>query len=254
MLYLLVPGVALHVAHLDFFLFPAFTIGVVALFMIGIARRRASLLLASAVLLAMYFTFTLAAIALLALLLPYGGLWCLRQLRNGGAVQPVVQEALATGAVMTLGFGGVIALLSVALPFDFVTRYAQAQAINVAFGGETYNLFWMTANLLGWLLAFGLAQAFLAGAQCLTSLWAIARRPGDALDALAVAWVCLITGLELFSQQHGETNRIWTFLSPVGCLVAARFIRDSTSPPRYLVPLLLFLTALVVVRYRLSYI
>jgi hypothetical protein len=43
------------------------------------------------------------------------------------------------------------------------------------------------------------------------------------------------------------------FLSPVGCLLAARFIRDATPAPRYAVPLVLFLTALVIARYRLSY-
>jgi hypothetical protein len=252
-LYLLVPGVALHVAHLDFFLFPALATGVVALFMTGIVRRRPGLLLASAVLLAAYFTFTLAAAALVALLLPFAGMWHLRQPRSGAAVEPTVREALTSAGVMVLGFGAVIAALSVTVPFDFLTRYTRAQAINVAFGGHAYNGYWMTANLIGWLLAFGLAQAFIAGAQCLKSLWAIVAAPADALDVLAVAWICLIIGLELFAQQHGETNRIWTFLSPVGCLLAARFIRDSTPAPRYAVPLVLFLTALVIARYRLSY-
>jgi hypothetical protein len=34
------------------------------------------------------------------------------------------------------------------------------------------------------------------------------------------------------------------FLSPVGCLLAARFIRDATPAPRSAVPLVLFLTSI----------
>jgi hypothetical protein len=71
---------------------------------------------------------------------------------------------------------------------------------------------------------------------------------------LAVAWLCLLVMLEAFARQHGETNRHWTpLLTPIGCLIVARYIYDSIPARRWWMPTLVFFVGLVLMRYRVNY-
>ena len=99
----------------------------------------------------------------------------------------------------------------------------------------------------------GVAKTGLLLVQSGRSAWRVLRATADGIALLAVAWLGLLLFLLAFGRQHGETNRLWTFLSPVGSLIVARYIYDVIPLRRWWLPMLLFFVSLVLMRYRLNY-
>ena len=152
------------------------------------------------------------------------------------------------------GVGVLLAGLYFGIHFHPIERYTYARAVQRGWVTSEYNLDWVVANALGYFLAFGLVQTALLLVQGGRSTWRVMRGTGDGIGSLAVAWLGLVLLLLAFGRHHGETNRLWTFLTPVGCLVVARHIYDVMPLRRWWVPLMVFLVSLVLMRYRLNYI
>jgi hypothetical protein len=252
-LYLFVPAVALLVAHLDTALFPLLVTALLAWFVVGVREQKLVYVAAAAVVFTLYFTVTLAAAAVLAFLLPYVVIAAWSRMREGKSGGRVALQALAVTATFAGIFAGGILLLSFAFHLDFVGRYTIARKLQSDWQTEQYDFFWARADALGWFLSFGLAQSWLLLAQVGRSTWRFVAARADAVDEVVLGWLCLSAGLLVFGRQHGETNRLWTFLAPVACLALARLLYDHLLGRRLVVPLGLFLLGLLLTRYRLSY-
>jgi len=252
-LYLFVPSVGLLVAHLDTALFPLLVCAVMTLFAIGVRRRSLLFVTASAAVFTFYFTITLAAAALAAFFLPYLGMVCWSRRRQGDAAVRVAADVLKVCGVFAGVVVALLLLVSIGFRLDLVERYRVARTIQAGWTTSEYNFFWARADALGWFLSFGLAQSLLLVAQEGRSLWRVVTAAFDAVDEVALGWLGLLGGLLVLGRQHGETNRMWTFLAPIACLVLARLLHDKLPARRYTVPLCLFLAGLVLTRYRLSY-
>jgi hypothetical protein len=108
-------------------------------------------------------------------------------------------------------------------------------------------------NLLEYFLSFSLIYTTCLFVQQWRSARRVVSNVADSLDRITLSWVCLFLGLVAFGRQQGETDRLWTFLSPIGCLITARLLRDLIAWKRLWLPLLLFVLALGIARYRLAY-
>ncbi len=252
-LYPLVPAIALLVAHLDYAVFPLCTMAIVTPFAIGLSQRRPALIALAAAAFILYFTMTLSALSLVVLLAAYTAALMLRRLRNGEGLRRVASDVAAAAAVFALVGATALSVLYLWLHFDPIERYSYARSIQKNWGGSDYNLFWVTANLLGYFLSFGLAQTLVLIVEHGRALRRVVTGTANAIDDLAIAWLCLLIALVAFGRQHGETNRLWTFLSPLGCVIIARSIYDFVQPRHFWIPLALLLIALMVARTHLSY-
>jgi hypothetical protein len=252
-LYLFVPAIALNVAHLDFALFPLLAFACMGLLIIGMMQHRTEYVVVSAIIFMLYFYLTLAALSLVAFLGAYVGLLLLAQLRRGKAFRSAALDVVQMLAVFALVCGLLLAGLYELMDFHPVQRYTIARSIQRNWGSSEYNLFWVKANLFGYFVSFGLAQMMVVLAQQWRSIHRVFTAVADSVDLIAISWLCLLVGLVILGRQHGETNRLWAFLSPIGCLIVARAFRDLIPPERVGVPLLLLFASLILTRYRLTY-
>jgi len=249
-LYLFVPAIGLNVAHLDFALYPFLACACLGLLIIGIAQRRVEYVVASATIFMLYFYMTLAAVALVAFLGGYVGLFLLAQLRRGETFRCAALYVVQMLAVFVLVCGVILACLYAWMDFHPVQRYTIARNIQRNWTTSEYNLFWVKANLFGYFLSFGLAQTIVVLAQQWRSIHRVFTAVADSVDFIAIAWLCLLIGLVFLGRQHGETNRLWAFLSPFGCLIVARWFRDLIRLELLGLPLLLLFASLILMRYQ----
>jgi hypothetical protein len=252
-LYPVAPAIGLLVGHLDFALFPLCVAGIAVPFAIGVSRNRPVLLLLSAVVFVLYFTLTLAALSVLVFLAAYLGLVMLRRLRGRERIVRVTLDGLRVGGVFALVSILLLLVVCLWLPFDPVERYGYARLVQRDFVTTEYNLFWATTNLLGYFVSFGLMQTVLLVLQQGQALRRVWRATDGAIDDLAIAWLCLIVALVAFGRQHGETNRLWTFLTPVACLVVGTYVYERLSSRYLWVPLVAAFGLLIIGRHYLSY-
>jgi len=253
LLYLFVPAVALRVAHMDYAVFPLLASATLAWFVYGTERRQLSFVVASAVAFFVFFAMTLSAVSLLAYLLPFLGLVTLHRVANGEHRSRIVLELAAVAGVFALVCGLLLAGLSGWLQFDPVERYTYARSIQRSWVREHVSWFVFAWNLFGYSLSFGLLYTLCVLVQEGRSALRLVARAADSIDRVALSWLCLLAGLIAFGRQQGETDRLWAFLGPLGCLIAARFLHDSIRWRRLWFPVLLFALALVVARYHLDY-
>jgi len=252
-LYLFVPAIGLNVAHLDFALFPLLACACLVLFLIGMAQRRIEYITASAAIFILYFYMTLAAVSLLAFLGAYVGLAMMARLRRGEARRSAALDVVQMLAVFSLVCGVLLVCLYEWMHFHPIERYTMARSIQRDWRASEYDLFWVKANLFGYFLSFGLAQTIVVLAQQARSIHRVFTAVADSIDFIAIAWLCLLLGLVGLAHNHGETNRLWAFLSPIGCLIVARSFRDLIPLERLGPPLLLLFASLILARYRLTY-
>jgi hypothetical protein len=217
------------------------------------AKRRFEYVAGSATIFIAYFYMTLAAISLIAFLGAYVGLVLLAGLRRGEAFPRAALNVLQTLASFALVCVILLACLYVWMHFDPIERYTMARGIQREWVTNEYNLFWVKANLVGYFLSFGLAQTSVVLLQQWRSIHRLFTADADSIDFIAIAWLCVLLSLVAFAHHHGETNRLWTFLSPIGCLIVARSFRDLIPQERLGPPLLLLFASLILARYRLTY-
>lgn len=251
-LYPVVPAIGLLVAHLDYALFPLCTMAVVVPFAVGVSQKRPALIVASAAAFALYLTMTLAALSLAVLLFVYLALTVLQQLRQGRGIRRIALDAGTTAGTFALVSGVSLALFSVWAQVDLVERYRVARSIQQTWGGEGTGA-WVVPNLLGYFLSFGLLQTAVLFVQQGRSLRRVVRAAADSIDHLTIGWLCLLVALVAFGRNHGETNRLWTFMSPLGCVIVARYLYDLVPARALWLPVAFFLAGLIASRYQLSY-
>jgi hypothetical protein len=251
-LYPLVPAVGLLVADLDYALYPLCAIAAVAPFAVGVHRRRPALLALSGLAFVLYLSMTMAALSMMVPMLAVAGLDALQRLRRGDGIPRVSRDLAVMGGTFAVAVAAALALVAIGLHFDPVKRYEYAREIQANWGTE-YTGSFAVANLLGYFLSFGLAQTAVLFAQQGRSFARLVPATGDTLDHLAVGWLCLLAALVMFGEQHGETNRLWAFLSPLGCVIVARFAYDRLPARALWVPPAMFLAGLILSRYQLSY-
>jgi hypothetical protein len=253
MTFIVTPEAHLSFSHLDFSLFPLLAIGTVAPFVIGVRRQRLRYVAASAVVFTVYFSITLAAVSVVMMLGAWLGIEAWQRLRRQESSGRVVIDVVRASGVFGLVSGLMLAAMYVGIHFHPVERYSYARLVQRDWVTSDYNLQWVMANALGYILSFGLVQTGLLLAQGGRSAWRVSRGTADGIGSLAVAWLCLVVFLLAFGRQHGETNRLWTFLTPVGCLIVARYIYDVIPQRRWWLPVSVFFVSLVLMRYRLNY-
>jgi hypothetical protein len=201
----------------------------------------------------MYFTVTLGAVALLALLLPYAVMAGWRREEKDQSPRERITIAVVGTVLFAVVVMACLAALSATLQLDFVERYSNARATQADWNSPDYNFFWVRANAMGWFVSFGLAQSLLMVGQQARAVVRTFAASMDGIDELSLAWLCLFGGLLVLMRQHGETNRLWTFLSPIACILVARLLQGAPGPRRYTWPLMLAFLGLLLYRYRLSY-
>jgi hypothetical protein len=252
-LYPLAPAIALQVVNLDFVVFPLCAMGMIVPFAIGVSRRRPRLVVASAAIFVAYFTLTLAALSVLVFLGAYLGLVLLRRSRARETIGSIGVDALRHGSLFVVASILLLVAVCVLLPFDPVARYQDARTMQSGWVTSEFNVSWATGNLIAYFVSLGLMQTVLLLLEQGHSLFRTWRATAGPMDDFALAWLCLVTSLAVFGLQHGETNRMWTFLTPVACLVVGQYLYERLPPQRLWVPLVAALGLLVFVRYHLSY-
>ena len=253
MTFIVTPEAHLSFSHLDFALFPLLAIGTVAPFVVGVRRQRLRYVAASAVVFMFYFTITLAAVPVVMMLVAYLGCDAWQRIRRRESMSAVAIDVASMLGVFGVVSGMLLASLYFAIHFHPIERYAYARTVQRDWVTTEYNLDWVMANALGYFLSFGLVQTAPLLAQAGRSVWRVLTATADAIGSLAVAWLGVLVFLLAFGRQHGETNRLWTFLTPVGCLIAARYIYDVIPLRRWWLPLSMFFVSLILMRYRLNY-
>ena len=252
--YIVSPQVSLSYSHLDFSLFPLLVIATTALFVVGVHQQRLGYVAASAVVFMLYFTITLAAATVVALIAAYLGCDAWQRIRRRDSTGVAMRDVVTVIGVFGLVCGLILTGLYYGIHFHPIERYEYARRIQRDWVTTEYNWYWISANALGYFLSFGLAQVVLLVVQVGRSTRRFLMGTADGIALLAVAWLCLLVMLEAFGRQHGETNRHWTpLLSPVGCLIVARYIYDSIPMRRWWMPILVFFVGLVLMRYRVNY-
>jgi nitrate reductase NapE component len=251
--YIVTPEASLSIAHLDYALYPLLAIGTVAAFVIGVRQHRLGYVVASAVAFMLYFTITLAAVSVVVMLIAYLGCDAWQRIRRRDSIALVTIDMARVLGVFGLVCGLALTSLYFGIHFHPIERYGYAREVQRDWVTSEYNLFWVVSNALGYFLSFGLVQTALLIVQLGRSARRVVSASGDGIALLAVAWLCLLLMLLAFGRQHGETNRLWTFLSPVGCLIVARYIYDVIPSRRWWLPMLMFFVSLVLMRYRLNY-
>ncbi|HEU4993241.1 MAG TPA: hypothetical protein VFT29_00395 [Gemmatimonadaceae bacterium] len=252
-LYLFVPATALQVAHLDFALFPLLVVAILAAFAYGVARSRQGYIVVAALVFALYFVMTLAAVSVAAALVAFLAIAAAERLRRGDSLRTVSLDTGRTGAVFA--FVVLVSLVASYLLFRFdpIERYTHARAIQRTWSGDEYNMFWVNSNLLSYALSFGIIYAVCIAIQQWRSMRRVFDGSSDVIDHLTLSWLCLLIGLVAFGRQHSETNRLWAFLNPIGCLIGARLLYDRVDAKRLWAPVFLVLASLLLARYRLNY-
>jgi hypothetical protein len=251
--YIVTPQAHLSFAHLDYSLYPLLAIGTIAPFVIGVRRQQLRYVVASALVFMVFFSITLAAVSVVVMLLGYLGCDVWQRHRRRERLSSLMADGAKVLGVFGLACGVVLTALYFGIHFHPIERYTYAREVQRDWVTRDYNLFWVTGNTLAYFLSFGLAQAALLIAQIGRSVRRVLTATADGIALLAVAWLCVLLFLLAFGRQHGETNRLWTFLSPVGCLIVAKYIYDVLPARRWWLPILLFFLGVILMRYRLNY-
>ena len=229
LLYIVVPSVTLVTLHADQTLFPLLVMSSAALLARGVVDRRPVLAVAAGV--AAY----LAAFSSFALLaaLPLGAAVILGCHAGRGWSQETRRSMGTAAAGLAGGFVGTALLFRLVLGYEMLTRYRGAMTYHAGFQDwestlETY-LTYARVDLLEFATWLGVPVAMLALAHALRSARAAVRGDlrGVVPSSLAVAG--LIVAFLLLGKAKGEVARLWLFLVPWCCLMAADVLGVRTG-------------------------
>jgi hypothetical protein len=219
-LYLLIPSVELITLHTDQVVFPALLMLVLVSAVVAFRRGSPWLGLVTGALcyLAVFCSFVLAWSAVLVVLLGLGIAWNpkAREMEWRGPVRAVIGMA-AGFVVLAVGF-------RLAFAYDIGLRYHSAMAYHLAWKGWEpglpSTLTFAATNLVEFAVWLGVPVTSLALWSMVRSARALPRDP-SLLDWLAVAWGVTVLAVALTGHTKGEVARLWLFLVPVACILAA---------------------------------
>jgi hypothetical protein len=218
MLYVLVPAVQLMPLHTDQAFFPALhTTSALATAQAYLRRSPLAAVLAGAWLwLSAFCSFPMALGAVFGLAAAYG---------LAGRAPLDVRRLVRTSALIGATLLGIQLAAALFLDYDVLHRYAAAMDYNYRWqkwdGSFPRAVFWALHNFATIGLVFGLPltiSAALGIAQSLGKLRQAALRPAD---CVALTLLAVLAFLAAFGDVKTEVFRIWIFLVPMLCLVAA---------------------------------
>ena len=192
-------------------------------------RRGAAVALAILVAVGSFFTFTMAAIAAVALLVAAGAAVGLFGWRDRGVWRRVAGTGGAVAAAVLLFWGG-LWLLGI----DGLAMWRVGQAIH-----REYRLnypAWFLFNLYDLAVFMGIvpfvgAVGILLGRQPTTN----DQRPTPNWRGLALGWWAAVLLLNLSATVRAETGRLWLFLMPLGLLFGLTWFAErllfAPAPP-----------------------
>ena len=247
-----VPSFSLITLHLDQCLYPLITLTSIGLFLYGMQRRRTwALVLSGAVFyLALYVSFSLAAVApllaLVAFLLP-----------EPGQPRPFWRR-LAYFGLFVAGFILLLVGFALAFHYDPLVRYRNAMLLH----SEWKQVSWSASEVVRFGLLDVVEFLFWTGMP-LTVLFlldqarsavAVARGRPRPIDALAVALGVTLLLLAFAGRTVAETARLWLFLVPLVVLFAGHALSQSrllrTRAGMLAVVFLQFLTIIAIKRFQ----
>ena len=239
-LYLLVPSFNLVTLHTDQVLFPFLFASVLALFAWSLQASHASTRIGrgvaagAALCLAVFCDFPLAVAALMCL-----ALWLAW---SGADGRPVPAPGRATGVLAAAVATGVLVpslILWLALNYNPVVRFQAALAFHAAWrkvpaviglGAGLSNI----AEFLDWtgvpISVLALSAFWLGRGQAGSDV----RRQSRPYVALMAALITVVVYLAFFSRTVAEIGRLWMFLTPVMCVVAARSLSELRQTHRWI--------------------
>ena len=192
-------------------------------------RRGSAAALAVVVAVGSFFTFTVAAIAAVALLVAVGAAVGQSGWRDRGVWRRAVGTGGAVVAAVLLFWGG-LWLLGV----DGLAMWRVGQAIH-----REYRLnypAWFLFNLYDLAVFMGIMP--FVGAVGVLLTWrppSTDRRPPANWRALALGWWAAVLLLNLSATVRAETGRLWLFLMPLGLLIGLTWFAErllfSPAPP-----------------------
>ncbi len=226
-LYLFVPSVNLMTLHTDQVFFPLMFMTPLLVAGIACRRNRLAIALCAGVMiyLAIWFTFALMFV------LPFVAGLCYVWYRPQGATWyngPAIRVLLGVG----LGILACDVLFRVVLDYDIVERFGNAMKYHMAWKGWDpalkYTVYYAGLNLLEFVLWVGIPISILA---CVSFHGSVAQYLAQRRLSLAslqplVFWGTLLL-IAFFGRTKGEVARLWLFMVPYMCMLAAYAISKS---------------------------
>ena len=238
-LYILIPSVTLMPLHTDQTFFPLFAM--VALYLSAVAAERNSTALGivSGVwcYLILFSTFSLLFIIPLILLTPLGmnvQLGWLDRLRL----------IMKQSAIFLGGFVGCDLLFRFLFSYDIIARFQGAMHNHVSWKHWDFSFFHVShsaaINLIEFALWVGIPVTLLASHRVYRSMKGFNPYKMDVSSTLSLGLLLVVIALNILGQAKGETARLWLFLVPFVCVIAAHsLIRLERTEGRFFVSVVL---------------
>jgi hypothetical protein len=252
-LFLFTPSVNLISMYVDHFLLPFLCLLCVWLSAASVTRRNLYLVSVAGML---TFASTYTSFSMLALIplcpLVMTGMWFTsdRANRSWKDLAQLVAAFLAVYIVMLVVF-------RIVLNYDMVLRFSKAIAAHEdikSWAPGIHNVITFAfVDYVEFACGVGIPLAVVFLDQLSASVQGIVRKDFDAIGLLSLALGLILLGLGLFGKTKGETARLWLFLIPLVCIVAAgrlsqRF-QNKVPVVAVLIAILLFATAILMKRY-----
>ncbi len=241
-LYLSIPSVNLIPLHTDQVLFPTFCM--TALLLATLAHRRGSLWLAvlagGVIYTGLFCTFALI------FTLPLAAAVCLAGSYPPGGERHDLRRFAATGCGVLAGILIVDLLFRMLFGYDIVARYRGAVAFHTAWlhwqPTLWKSLHFANINTLEFILWTGTGVSLLALLNTLRSIERVYAGRIEVAPYLSLALLAVLFFLTLFGRTEGEVARLWLFLVPSVCVLAAHELRTRFRADwTWMLPLLLCL-------------
>lgn len=226
LLYFSVSAVNLVTLHADQVFYPTFFVGSIYLMAVSVIKRSVLVGVAAgtSVFLSAYCSFPLATSLLFGVLLSVPVL--LDEDRSER------RRSLAVWLTVAATLVGLFLAFRFFLGFDMIARYQDAMAFHVAWKKWSPDwrrvLFYGVKTMTEFFFWLGAPMTVLVLAGMRQSIGHIEYRRMAPSTAMAVGLAILLVCLAFFGRTAGEVARLWLFLVPVACIVAANRLRQSS--------------------------
>ena len=252
-LFLFTPSVNLISMYVDHFLLPFLCLLCVWLSALSVSRRNVYLVSLAGML---AFASTYTSFSMLALVplcpLVMTGMWFTRDRANRSW-----RDLAALIAAFFAGYIVMLVAFRIVLNYDMVLRFSKAIAahedIKSWVPGIDNVIAFAFVDYVDFACGLGIPLAVVFLDQLSVSVRGLVRKDFDAVGLLSLTLGLILLGLGLFGKTKGETARLWLFLIPLVCIVAAGRLsqRFQNKVPRIivLIVLLQFVTIILMKRY-----
>jgi len=254
LIYIFVPSVTLVTTHLDQVLYPLMAMLTVATIVYGCKYNNRPAIIASGILLYLdlFVSFSLLPVALICLLMG-GIIW--RESQNGNVIS---RQFLMVLILWGAGFVVTWLLFWMFLNYNPVHRFQEAMAFHQQWKewqpGLMNMILFALLNVIEFLCWMGLSLAVVYLSHTMGMARSIFAGGRDRWALFVAGYALILILMALFGRTKGEVNRLWIFMLPPICLMAARelvrrFAHKSDMALTGLV-ILQFITTLVIKRFQ----